>query len=170
MPPGKKAASKMRSADFGDPCHGRPTSQLSLSKTCGGSHDAITRPQDNVLTSGLPLRSSLNTCCTSNVNPPSHLRGNDGREQTGFPYSRDGPKGNSYFRLGRTGRVADGERRGVRSQLLPRTKTQRHRASCPCSVRLSLWPSALVAQRDFKATPTRPTLFSHRSPVYGVAA
>ena len=27
-----------------------------------------------------------------------------------------------------------------------------------------------VAQRDFKTTPTRPTLFNPRSPVYGVAA
>ncbi|MCZ6876632.1 MAG: hypothetical protein O7G29_00660, partial [Acidobacteria bacterium] len=73
-------ASKRRSADFGDPCPERPTSPLSLSKTCGGSHDAIPRPQDNVLTPGHPLRSSLNTCCTSNVNPPSRLRGNDDRD------------------------------------------------------------------------------------------
>ena len=74
--PGKRAASRTQSAGCAASCHARPTSPRSPTSAFGRSSQLTTTLRANALTSEHPPRPSPK-CCTSNVNPPPRLRGDD---------------------------------------------------------------------------------------------
>ena len=75
--PGKRAASRTPSAACDASCHARPISPPCLTSAFARSSPPTTARHANALTSGHPQRPSPN-CCTSNVNSPPRLRGDDG--------------------------------------------------------------------------------------------
>src|SRR5262245_39777541 len=75
-PPGRRVASKMPSVVCAASSRARPTSQPSRIAASTPSCAPTTTPLENALTSKHPQRCSAN-CCTSNVNPPPRLRGDD---------------------------------------------------------------------------------------------
>ena len=74
--PGRRAASKTRSAECAGSCHAKLTSQPSPQAASRSSSLTTTTPPASALTSGLQPKSSAK-CCTSSVNPPPRLRGDD---------------------------------------------------------------------------------------------
>ena len=76
-PPGRKAASKTPSAECDASSPAKPTSPPSQTATSPRSCKPTTQRPENASTSKHPPSYSSNTCCTSNVNPPPRLRGND---------------------------------------------------------------------------------------------
>jgi transposase, IS30 family len=75
----KKAESKTLSAGCEDGCRAKPISNPSIRTSSPPAPTPTTTPRESALTSIPPLNSSPNSTnrCTSNVNPPSRLRGND---------------------------------------------------------------------------------------------
>ena len=76
--PWQKAASKTPSVACAAPCLAKPTSPASQTLALPTSCSRITIPLVSASVTKLPPRSSATSCCTSNVNPPSRFRGNDG--------------------------------------------------------------------------------------------
>src|ERR1035438_6479801 len=78
--PGKKAESKTPSDACDDRCREKLISLPSIQKHSTPASQPITIHRENASASDHQQRSSQN-CCTSNVNPPARLRGNDEEEQ-----------------------------------------------------------------------------------------
>src|SRR5260370_321254 len=76
MPLGRRVASKTPSVGCAASSRAKPISPLSPTSVSTTSSAAITTPLENALTSQ-PRRRSSKKCCTSTVNPPSRLRGNE---------------------------------------------------------------------------------------------
>jgi len=76
---GKKAALKTPSDACAEDCREKPTWLHSLTIACSRWSVPIITLRESVLTTKPRRRFSAVTCCTSNVNPPSRLRGNDDR-------------------------------------------------------------------------------------------
>jgi IS30 family transposase len=84
--PGRKAASKMPSAASAASCPAKPTSTPSQNSSSKPPLAPTTIPRENASASKHQPKPS--TCCTSNVNPPSRLRGNDGGSKSAPRQSR----------------------------------------------------------------------------------
>jgi hypothetical protein len=82
-PLGRKAASKTPSAACAASSPARPTSPCCRKSSSSPSSAPTTTHRENALTSERQPRPSY-SCCTSNVNPPSGLRRNDGSSAGGF--------------------------------------------------------------------------------------
>jgi len=74
--PGRRAASRTPLAACAATCRARPTSRRSRTDASTRSSAPTTPPRASALTSGPRLKPSPK-CCTSNVNPPPRLRGDE---------------------------------------------------------------------------------------------
>src|ERR1700744_2803945 len=75
---GRKAASRMQSGECAASCPARPTLRRSRAADSATSWPPTTTLRVNALTSEPQLR-PLPKCCTSSVNPPPRVRGDDGK-------------------------------------------------------------------------------------------
>src|SRR5579883_818304 len=95
MPLGKRAESKTPSAAPAASSLAKQTSPSSQINASSPSSASIITPQENASATKRPPRSSSN-CCTSSVNPPSRLRGNDRFTHSDRSAQKDAHKAEPY--------------------------------------------------------------------------